>query len=436
MALSHLSRRRLAALALVLAPWAAAQAALSEFEQRIVDAVKARSPAALELLQKSVQINSGTLNTEGVRAVGALFRAEFDALGFATRWVELPPAMQRGGHLVAERSGARGQRLLLLGHLDTVFEPFSPVPPWQADGQRVRGQGVSDMKGGLVVLLEALRALWQLGALDGSTVRVMLTGDEERVGTPVEVSRAEMVALAQRSDVALSFEGAGREKGQDAVVVGRRGSGSWALTVTGRQGHSAGIFGPVSGYGAAYELARIVNAFREQLPEPGLTFGAGVMLAGTEVEFEVEQARGTAAGKNNVIPAKAMARGDLRYLTVEQRERARSRMREIVAQSLPGTSATISFAEAYPPMAVTPANLALQRAYDQVSQDLGMGPVVAGDPGSRGSGDVQFTAPHVAGLDGLGASGGGAHTPFEFLHADSIEKNAVRAAILIYRLTR
>ena len=421
-------------LAAVLMP---ARAELSATEQRIVEAVKARSPAALALLEKSAQINSGTLNTEGVKEVGRLFRGELDELGFATRWIEMPPAMARAGHLAAERAGTRGRQLLLIGHLDTVFEPFMPVARWQADGARIRGQGVSDMKGGVVVMLEALRALKSVGELDGLRLAVLLTGDEESVGNPAALARADLVERAARSDVVLSFEGMGPDRpGQETVTVGRRGAGAWTVEVTGKQGHSSGIFRPGAGFGAAYELARIVNAFREQLIEPGLTFSAGVMLAGTEVEFDPAQARGSVAGKNNIIPPKAMARGDLRALSAEQRERARSRMREIVAQSLPGTSATVSFSETYPPMAATPANLRLQELYSQLSVDLGFGAVGAADPQTRGAGDVQFAAAREGSLDGLGAAGGGSHSPFEFLLPGSIERNAIRAAIMIHRLSR
>lgn len=410
---------------------------LSPVEQRIADAVKARSPAALALLEKSVNINSGTLNVAGVKAVGQLFRAELDELGFATRWVDLPETMRRAGHLAAQREGNRGKKLLLLGHLDTVFEPFSPVAAWKADGQMIRGQGVSDMKGGVLVMLEALRALKAVGALDGSTVNVLLTGDEESVGQPLAQSRAPLIEMAQRSDITLSFEGMGLDsQGQESVATGRRGSGSWALSVTGKQGHSSGIFTADAGYGAAYELARIVNAFREQVVEPGLTFSTGVLLAGTDASFDPAQATGSVTGKGNIIPPKALARGDLRALTAEQRERARSRMRAIVAQSLPGTQASITFSESYPPMAVTPANEALQAQYSQISQDLGLGKVIAGKPESRGAGDVQFAAPYTPALDGLGATGGGAHSPYEYLNPESIEKNAIRAAILIYRLTQ
>jgi len=422
-------------LAAAIAPAHAAE--LSALESRIVQAVKARSPAALALLEKSVHINSGTLNVEGVKEVGRVFRAELDELGFATRWIDMPAEMARAGHLAAQRDGTRGKRVLLLGHMDTVFEPSSPVAPWQPDGPRIRGQGVSDMKGGVVILLEALRALKSVGVLDGAAVGVLLTGDEESVGQPGARARAELVQMARKSDAVLSFEGMGLDgSGEESLSTARRGAGGWVLTVTGKQGHSSGIFGPHAGYGAAYELARIVNAFREQLIEPGLTFGAGVMMAGTEVAFDPAQARGTAAGKSNVIPPQAMARGDLRALTPEQRDRARSRMREIVAKNLPGTSATITFAESYPPMPATPANEALLEMYSQVSVDLGMRPVKAANPETRGAGDVQFAAPYAAGLDGLGATGGGAHSPLEYLHPESIERNAIRAALMIYRLTR
>ena len=429
--------RHLLAAAVLMTALGPVWADVSAVEARIVEAVKARTPDALVLLEKSVNINSGTLNTEGVKAVGQVFRTELDQLGFATRWIDLPPTMRRAGHLAAQLEGTRGKKLLLLGHMDTVFEPFSPVAAWQADGQRIRGQGVSDMKGGLVVMMEALRALKAVGALDGAHVSVLLTGDEESVGQPIAQSRAAMVEMAKNSDLALSFEGMGLDsRGEESVVTGRRGAGSWALTVTGKQGHSSRVFGTDAGFGAGYEMARIVNAFREHVVEPGLTFNVGVMLAGTEADFDVTQARGNVAGKNNIIAPKATARGDLRALNAEQRERARSRMRDIVAQSLPGTSATITFSESYPPMAVTPANQALQEMYSQVSVDLGYGKVKAANPEFRGASDVQFAAPYTATLDGLGAMGGGEHSPFEFLNPASIQKNAIRAAIMIYRLTR
>ena len=433
--------QRAAALLLAL-PLAAAFAVparaqgLAAAEQQIVEHVKRHTPAALKLLERSVLINSGTLNPAGVREVGALFGAEFQALGFTTRWVEMPREMRRAGHLVAERTGGQGQRVLLIGHLDTVFEKDSPVPPWESDGRRVRGQGVSDMKGGDVIILLALRALNDAGALQGRTVRAVFTGDEERVGSPAEVARAALVEAAKQSDVALAFEGATRDdQGRDAATIGRRASGGWHLTVTARTGHSAGVFGR-DGFGALYEAARVVNAFREQLIEPDLTFNAATMVAGTSAQWNDAESQGQAFGKTNVIPRDAQVRGDLRYLTAEQGARARERMQAIVEQSLPGTRSRISFHENYPPMAPTPGNLKVLEAYSRASADAGLGEIAPFPPGQRGAGDVQFVAPHVDSLDGLGAAGGGAHTPDEWLDISSIERGAIRAALLIYRLTR
>ena len=236
-----MNRPKLLFLALTL--WLAAHPAaaqLSPSEQQIVAAVKSRSGDAITLLERSVNINSGTMNHDGVREVGRLFRAEFDQLGFNTRWIEMPPAMQRAGHLVAERQGTQGKRLLLIGHLDTVFEKDSPVQLWDRKGDRVRGQGVSDMKGGDVIIIEALRALQQVGALDNTTISVIFSGDEERAGSPLSLARADMIAAARRSDAALAFEGTVRDKsGNDTGTVGRRASGGFSLEVKGKQGHSA-----------------------------------------------------------------------------------------------------------------------------------------------------------------------------------------------------
>ena len=412
-------------------------AQLTDTEQRIVAAVRQRMPAALELLEKSVSINSGTLNPEGVRAVGEIYRAELDALGFKTRWVDMPAAMKRAGHLVATHEGSRGKRVLLLGHLDTVFEKGSSVPLWERSGDRVRGQGVSDMKGGDVVLIEALRALKQAGALDGAQVEIMFTGDEERAGQPVEAARAEMVAMGKRADYALSFEGSNKHNGVDTASISRRSSGGWLLRVKGKPAHSMGVFTQQSGYGAIYETARILNAFREQVIEPSLTFNPGLIYGGTSVLYAEDTATASAFGKSNVIARDAEVLGDLRYLSPEQGERARRKMREIVAtHNLNGTSATITFRENYPAMPPTEAGRQLAELYSKASQDAGLGRIDILDASLRGAGDVQFVAPYTVGIDGLGAQGRGAHTDDEDLDIASIERGAIRAALLIYRLTR
>nr|WP_315222844.1 M20/M25/M40 family metallo-hydrolase [uncultured Duganella sp.] len=428
----------LAALTLSLAASGPAHAAaLSPTEQKIVAEVKAHAPQGLQLLERSVNINSGTMNHEGVREVGKLFREQLDQLGFATRWIEMPPAVRRAGHLVATREGKRGKRLLLIGHLDTVFEKDSPVQLWKREGGRVRGQGVNDMKGGDVVIIEALRALHKVGALDDTTITVMFTGDEEDAGEPIEVSRADMVAAAKRSDIALAFEGTVRDKdGKDTGTIGRRASSSWELEVKGKQGHTSGIFSEKAGYGAVYEAARILDGFRQQVIEPDLTFSPGLILGGTDVDVDAIGDKGQAAGKTNVISRVATVKGDLRYLSYEQRDRARARMRAIVGQNLPGTSASIVFHDAYPPMAPTAGNIAILKTYSQASSDAGLGEIPALPPGQRGAGDIQFIAPLIDSLDGLGVTGNGAHSPDEDLEIASVERATIRTAILLYRLTR
>lgn len=415
----------------------AAAQSLSPEEERIVSLVKANSSNALALLEKTVNINSGTMNHKGVREVGKVFRAELGKLGFKTQWIDMPKEMQRAGHLVATREGKQGKRVLLIGHLDTVFEANAPMQKWERQGERASGQGVNDMKGGNVIIIEALRALHGAGALDNTTVSVIFTGDEENAGDPKEISRGDMVNLAKRSDVALAFEATVLdENGKATGTIGRRSSTSWQLEVKGKQGHSSGIFNADAGYGAVYETARILDTFRQQLQEPNLTFNPGLVLGGTEVTYDGTAAQGTAFGKSNVIANSATVKGDLRFLTPEQGESARARMRSIVAQNLPGTSAQIRFHDGYPPMAPTEGNLKVLQLYSKASADAGLGQIAALPPGQRGAGDVQFVAPYVDSLDGLGATGKGAHAPGEDLEVRSIEQGAIRTAVLLYRLTR
>jgi glutamate carboxypeptidase len=301
----------------------------------------------------------------------------------------------------------------------------------------VRGQGVNDMKGGDVIMIEALRALKSVGALDAANIEIMFTGDEERTGAPLATARADMVAMGKRADYALSFEGSNKYNGVDTASIARRSSGGWKLVVKGKPAHSMGVFSQQSGYGAIYEAARILNAFREQVREPSLTFNPGLIYGGTNIAYSDGTATATAFGKSNVIARDAEVLGDLRYLSPEQGERARQKMRDIVSQgNLNGTSATITFSESYPPMPPTDAGRRLVDVYSKASQDAGLGRIEILDPSLRGAGDVQFVAPYTTGIDGLGAQGHGAHTDDEDLEVASIERGAIRAALLIYRLTR
>ncbi|HLL45705.1 MAG TPA: M20/M25/M40 family metallo-hydrolase, partial [Longimicrobiaceae bacterium] len=400
------------AAASLAAPAAAQRTSLSTQEQRIARHVDLHADSAVALLRRMVDINSGTNNPVGVRRVGDVARRELEAMGFETRWVEMPDSMRRAGHLFAERKGRRGKRLLLIGHLDTVFEEDSPFQKFVRQGDTARGPGVSDMKGGNVVILQALRALHAAGALEGTRIIVALTGDEESPGSPLELARRDLVEAGKRSDVALEFEGGSRGEGRDYAVTARRSSTGWRLEVTGRPGHSSGIFQPGAGSGAIYEAARILSAFHEELRgEPYLTFNPGMVVGGTTADTDGEGTRGTAAGKDNVIAARAVATGDIRTLTDEQLQRTRERMRAIVARHLPQTSAEITFTEGYPSMPPTPANAALLAQLNGVNRDLALPQMEAFDPGRRGAADVSFVAPYVgAALAGMGVHGSGSHT--------------------------
>ena len=415
-----------------------AQEELAPAERRIAGHVDDRTPAAVALLESTVNQNSGTLNHAGVRAVYDMMAPQFEELGFEVRWVQMPSETGRSGHLVAERKGSRGKSLLLIGHLDTVFEPDSPFQTWVRVGDFATGPGAVDMKGGNIVILLALQALHDEGVLEDVSITVVMTGDEEASGRPLEVVRRDLFLAGERADIALGFENASRSDGVDLAIVARRSWSSWLLEVKAASGHSSLLFRDEIGTGAIYEAARILDTFYEELRgEQYLTFNVGVLLGGTQVSYDAAQGGGTADGKNNVIPQAVIATGDIRAMTVEQLERTRDRMRQVVTRSLTGAQATITFDDDYPAMPPAPANYALLEQYSEISRALGFGAVQAIDPGARGAADIAFVAGTVeAALDGLGPVGEALHTVNERLEVTSVPTAAKRAAILIHRLTR
>lgn len=414
----------------------AATAEITAEEQRIIEWVDAHSEEAIDLLAETVNIGSGTLNFAGVRRVGDVMRRELDALGLDTEWVDMPAEVKRAGHLVGRKEGS-GKRFLLIGHLDTVFEADDEFQAFRRDGDIAYGPGIDDMKSGNVVIVYALKALAEIGALEGLPVAVVYTGDEEYAGMPLEVTRGDLVAAAKWADIALGFEGAVTREGSDWTTISRRSSSLWMLEVAGKQAHSSGIFGEDVGAGAIHEAARILDAFYEELRgEEYLTFNAGVMLGGTDVEYDVDGNRGTAFGKLNVVPQKVIVHGDIRTISQQQLDNVRERMRAIVARSLPVTEATITFRDKYPAMAPTAGNERLALLFSDINEDLGRGPMKILDPMQRGAADISFAAAYTDALAGLGALGRGAHSPNESLELTSLPLAIKRAALLIYRLHR
>lgn len=406
---------------------------LSETEQMILDRIDANYAESLEFLETNVNINSGTLNLEGVRKVGENYIEAYNQLSFETRWIP-QDEVNRAGHFFAEQKGNSGKKILLIGHLDTVFEPDSPFQKFEMLNDSVAtGPGVNDMKAGNVMIFYAFKALKEAGAIPDAQIIIAYTGDEEKAGSPTSISRKDLVDAAKRSDVALGFETA---SGFSYATVARRASFSWKLEVEGKQAHSSGIFSNYTGAGSVYETSRILNRFYEELREDNLTYNVGVILGGDEVDYDEEQIRGSVSGKTNIVPKKTIAHGGIRFLTTEQGDRAFARMREIVSDNLPRTSAEITIYEGYPPMEPTEGNIELLSVLSELSQDLGLGEVEAYDPGRRGAADISFVASYVDGLDGLGAMGSGAHGPNETLNLKTYKELTKRAALLIYRLTQ
>jgi glutamate carboxypeptidase len=409
--------------------------AVTPDERALTTYIDAHNADALALLERVVNINSGTMNFAGVRQVGAIFRAELDALGFKTQWVD-QSAVNRAGHLVADHPGS-GPRLLLIGHLDTVFDKDGAFQRFErVDENTARGPGAIDMKGGDVIIIQALKALNAAGVLKTMNVVVVMTGDEEDGGRPLTVARAALVEAAKGADAAIGFEDGDGNPAH--AVVARRGTTSWQLEVTAKSGHSSQVFTPDLGAGAIFETARIVNAFRERLSgEEHLTFNPGTIVGGTTIAFDPVEGKGSAAGKTNVIAARAHVSGDLRALTMDQFSRAQQTMRTIVAASLPNSEASITFDDGYPPLAPSDGNDRLLALYTKASEDLGLGTVTAVSPDRAGAADVSFVAGHVKMiLDAVGMKGHDDHSPNETADLRMLPVQTKRAAVLLSRLAR
>lgn len=424
---------------------ACAQSAPDATEAKIIAAVKADTPAADALLEQLVNINSGTMNLPGVIAVKDVLEPRLKALGFTTTWRPMEQIDHRAGDLVATHpcpvgEGHCGKRLLLIGHMDTVFELSSPFQHYSTvpntNGNTAEGPGVNDMKGGLVVMLLALEAMKSAGALQHADITIVLSGDEENHGTPTAVSRKDMIDAAKHSDIALEFESGGLIQGKDAASISRRSAESWRLETTGKTGHSSGIFNQTEGDGAIYELTRILDAFRTQLASSGCTYNVGLVAGGATASIDPNNGNAVATGKSNIIPPAALAFGDLRCFTPEQAAAAKDKMQAIAAEHLPETSASLTFGDGYPAMAPTAAGHQLVQQLNQVNATLGLPAEPEMDPILRGAGDIAFVAPYVPGLVGTGAEGYGSHAPGETVLLDSIPRQADRMALLMYRLSK
>ncbi len=406
---------------------------ISDTEKQLIQLIDKNYEETVALLEETVNINSGTYNLEGVREVGRVFEREFAKIGFETTWITLPDSLRRAGHFVATRKGSKGKKLFFIGHLDTVFEKDMPFYPFtMVNDSTAKGQGVNDMKGGNVMVFATLKALHEMDLLEDRTLTVYFNGDEEDAGNPSWVSRQDFVERAKQHDYALGYETA---QGFNIATVARRGASSWTLKTTGKQVHSSGVFRESIGYGAIYEASRILNEFREELAgERYLTFNPGQFIGGSDITYNELSGEGKALGKTNIVAREAFVTGDLRFLGEPQKEAAREKMREIAAKNLNGTTSEIKFQDGIPSMPPTEGNMALVSILNKVSVEMGFGKVEAGDPGSRGAGDISYVAEYLDCIDGIGASGTGAHSPAETINMKQYPDLLKRSTLFVYRL--
>ena len=410
---------------------------ISKIEKKITSSVDPNNNKALKLLEEVVNINSGSMNFEGVEKVGQIFQARLDALGFDTRWVDGKP-FGRAGHLVGYHIGkGTGKTLLLIGHLDTVFELTSPFQKFSmVNDSTATGPGASDMKGGDVMIIYSLEALKQAGVLKNMNIIVVMTGDEELSGRPLELARKDLIEAAKKADIALGMEDG--DSNPATGVISRRSSSGWELNVTGVPAHSSQVFTTKIGAGAIYEASRILTGFYESLSsEKDLTFNPGMILGGSDIMRDEVLDGGSSFGKENIVAKQAIVTGDIRAISPEQLKMAQEVMQQVVSKHLPQTNATLTFDEGYPPLAPTDGNKKLLAYYTKVSEDIGLGKVTAVNPRDAGAADISFTSGYVdMAIDGLGLFGGHGHTDKEYVNLNWLPRQTKRIALLMYRLTQ
>lgn len=402
----------------------------AQVKQKIIQYIDDHTQDQIHFLKQIVNINSETENIEGVKEVGKVFQQQFADLGFKSRWITMPKSMERAGHLVAERNGNKGKSILILGHIDTVFRPNDPFNKFTLNNDVATGPGVLDNKGGDAVILYALKALQYANVLQDASITVILTGDEENVGKPIDAARRILQHAAEKADVALEFEWS---NSLNSATVARRGQTSWLMTVKGKTQHSYLIFEDVKDKGSIYIAAEILSAFYENFVDIyGVSINPAIIAGGTSAMIEKDH--GFAIGKKNIIPAKTVVSGDMRYISEQQKLSIMKQMQRIIFQ-IARKGATIEFNEKKLAMPLTLKNQELLLKFSQISDSLGYGKIEAYDPMKRDASDLSYVASIVpSNLAGLGPVGKGAHSSHESIDLNSLPITTKRAAMLLYYL--
>jgi glutamate carboxypeptidase len=403
----------IAAAAALALPALALAGSASEKNAKVLTAAQSARTAQLQLLEQVVDIDSGTGDVEGGRKVAAVLIERLKALGMT---IESVPAEQAGlaENTVATLAGHGKRRILMIGHIDTVFEPGTVQRrPYRTDDKRAYGPGVSDEKGGVVEGVYALQILHDLAFTNFGKIVFLMETSEER-GSPG--TRALIGRLLKDADVELNLEPGDLP---DTLTVWRKGSTNFHIEVKGRAAH-AGI-APQDGRNAALELIHQLAGL-DAFPKSGdgITVNLTVMHAGTRA---------------NIIPEDAWADVNVRVRDKADFARVEQVLRKNAETTvIPDTKVTVSGGEGFPPL---PNNAATDRLAVRAQQIYaGIGRTLAAGGNGGASESALAADAGVAALDGLGPVGGGFHSDKEFLELDTVTPRLYLLTTLLIDLSR
>ena len=372
--------------------------------------LKHREKEMLLLLERLVNIDSGSMDKKGIDTIGNLLKQEYEKIGFL---VETIQEDVQGNHLVIRHRDVKEAEIMAVAHMDTVFaKGTAKVRPFTVREGRAYGPGVIDMKASHVLLLYALKALLEKGQAGLENIVIILTSDEE-IGS--HTSRALIEAHTEKKKYALIMEPA-RQNG--ALVTARRGAAEYALYVTGRAAHSG--IAPESGRSAIEELAqKIIQLHRLSDYEKGFSVNVGIVEGGNTV--------------NTVAPS-AVAHVDVRFSDMEQAVWLENQIYDICAvPDVEGTTIEVKGGIERPPMVKNDQTIQLLEVIKSVGSELG---ITIKDMATGGGSDASFTsAKGIATIDGLGPIGGNAHSEEEYLEVESLIERTELLAKVIHRLT-
>jgi len=381
------------------------------YSGKIMQALDSRETEMLDLLEKLVNIDSGTYLKAGVNRIADIIAPKLGQLGFD---VERLSQADFGDHLLARKGGSAAKRLLCIGHMDTVFpDGEAKRRPLRTEGDNAYGPGVIDMKGGIVVLLYSLQALMEADPnLYRSLDLAVILNSEEEIGSPT--STPYIIREAKKADTVCVLEPA-RPKGQ--VVIKRKGVGKYCLTVHGKAAH-AGVQ-PEMGISAIEEMARTILELHALTDfEDGLTVNVGVITGGS---------------RSNIIAEQAYAEIDVRAVDQAQMDHAEKELNRVCRPHRDGIRMELTGGIEFPPMLKTQRSLELLRLVQEAGREVGAD---IDEMFTGGGSDGNNTSHYAPTIDGLGPQGTGAHSPDETLIVPSLLKRSKVLALFVEKWQR